>query len=116
VPNVENRALFEFEDPLSVIGFSARTLRNRLITMGRTLPTFREVLERERNQWQSFRRALRANSRQAFDKLWVAAFQHADAATNNPQVAPLDNILFSMLVDLQKQICELKIRTEKSED
>ncbi|MHA2271468.1 MAG: hypothetical protein ACXACI_06370 [Candidatus Hodarchaeales archaeon] len=76
--------------------------------MGRTIATFRETLESERSQWQSFRRSLRATSRQAFDQLWVAAFRHADAATNNPQVAPLDNILLSMLVDLQRQILELK--------
>lgn len=81
--------------------------------MGRTIATFRETLECERSQWQSFRRSLRAASRPAFDQLWVAAFRHADAATNNPQVAPFDNILLSMLVDLQRQILELKESIEE---
>ncbi|MFQ5980022.1 MAG: hypothetical protein ACE5OZ_17965 [Candidatus Heimdallarchaeota archaeon] len=84
--------------------------------MGRTIATFREVLEGERGQWQPFRRGLRADSRQAFDQLWVAAFRHADAATNNPQAAPFDNVLLSMLVDLQKQVVELKTEIETLRD
>ena len=80
--------------------------------MGRTLATFRNILEHERTQWQPFRRGLRSNSRQAFDQLWISAFRFADAATNNPQATPFDNILLSMLIDLQKQISDLKERIE----
>ena len=83
--------------------------------MGRTITTFRDLLERERNEWQPFRRALRANSRLAFDQMWVAAFHNADAATNNPRVTVLDNILFSILVDLQMQNLELKERIDQLE-
>ncbi|MFW9914697.1 MAG: hypothetical protein ACFFGZ_03715 [Candidatus Thorarchaeota archaeon] len=102
----------KFEGPLSVTASSMPESTRHSIPMGRTIATFRETLESERSQWQAFRRSLRATSRQAFDQLWVAAFRHADAATNNPQVAPLDNILLSMLVDLQRQILGLKKSVE----
>ncbi len=73
--------------------------------MGRTLPSFRMVLEHERDLWiKHYARRLRAPHRVSFDKLWEKAFQLADAASANTRPVALDNIFMSMLVSQQSEI------------
>jgi len=73
--------------------------------MGRTLPSYRMVLERERDLWiKYYAKRLRTPHRASFDKLWEKAFQLADAASANTRPVALDNILMSMLVAQQTEI------------
>ena len=73
--------------------------------MGRTLPSFRMVLEHERDLWiKYYARRLRTPHRASFDKLWEKAFQLADAASANTRPVALDNIFMSMLVSQQSEI------------
>lgn len=77
--------------------------------MGRTLPSFRMVLEHERDLWiKYYARRLRTPHRASFDKLWEKAFQLADAASANTRPVALDNIFMSMLVSQQSEIQRLK--------
>jgi len=77
--------------------------------MGRTLPSFRMVLEHERDLWiKHYARRLRAPHRVSFDKLWEKAFQLADAASANTRPVALDNIFMSMLVAQQSEIQRLR--------
>ena len=77
--------------------------------MGRTLPSFRMVLEHERDLWiKHYARRLRTPHRASFDKLWEKAFQLADAASANTRPVALDNIFMSMLVAQQSEIQRLK--------
>ena len=77
--------------------------------MGRTLPSFRMVLEKERDLWiKHYAKRLRTPHRASFDTLWERAFQLADAASANTRPVALDNILMSMLVAQQSEIQHLK--------
>lgn len=76
--------------------------------MGRTNPTYRDVLRRYEERWQPYRRALRRQYQQDFDRLFERAQKHADAAgymnAEDPHVAAL----FSMLLAQEAEIRELR--------
>ena len=73
--------------------------------MARTLPSYRMVLEHERDLWiKHYASRLRTPYRASFDKLWEKAFQLADAASANTRPVALDNIFMSMLVAQQAEI------------
>lgn len=76
--------------------------------MGRTNPTYREWLRRFEERWQSYRRALRRRSQDAFDRLFEQARQHADAAgyqnTDTPEIA----LLFSMILAHERRLDALE--------
>ena len=77
--------------------------------MGRTLPSYRMVLEHERDLWIiHYAKLLREPYRKSFDFLWDKAMQLADAASANTRPVALDNILMSMLVAQQSEIQQLK--------
>ncbi len=77
--------------------------------MGRTLPSYRRMIEKERSIWQShFAARLREPHRASFTELWLYAFQLADAASTNTRPVLMDNILFSMLIVQQSEIQKLK--------
>ncbi len=48
--------------------------------MGRTVLPFSQVLEREYEEWKKFRRALRKEDQEAFDRLFDRAKLHVQAA------------------------------------
>ena len=77
--------------------------------MGRTLPSYRMVLEHERDLWiKHYAKRLREPYRKSFDFLWDKAMQLADAASANTRPVALDNILMSMLVAQQSEIQQMK--------
>ena len=82
--------------------------------MGRTLPSYRMVLEHEREQWiKYFAKRLRGPHRASFDTLWNHAFQLADAASANTRPVALDNILMSMVIAQQTEIQQLRQELQK---
>ena len=85
--------------------------------MGRTLPSYRMVLEKERVIWQSHyaNRLRNAQHRASFDELWLFAFQLADAASANTRPVAFDNIVMSMLVAQQSEIQRLRTKLERLE-
>ena len=77
--------------------------------MGRSIPSYRMVLEHERELWiRHFARRLREPYRTSFDHLWEKAFQLADASSANTRPVALDNILMSMVVAQQAEIKQLQ--------
>ncbi|MFX1512975.1 MAG: hypothetical protein ACFFCQ_10340 [Promethearchaeota archaeon] len=84
--------------------------------MGRTLPSYRVMLEKERAQWQNhFANRLRDQHRKSFAELWLYAFHLADAASANTRPLVLDNVVMSMLVAQQTEIQKLKDKLAKLE-
>ena len=82
--------------------------------MGRTLPSYRMVLEHERSLWvKHYAKRLRKHHRKSFDELWDKAFQLADAASANTRPVALDNILMSMLVAQQTEMQQLREEIQK---
>lgn len=83
--------------------------------MGRTNPTFRDLLERYRTDWQPFRRGLRAEHKPAFDELFADAEAYADAAGYLNAREPMHPILVAMLLAQKRQLRALDDRVEALE-
>ncbi len=76
--------------------------------MGRTLPTFRALLDRLEVEWSDYRRALTDAEQRRWDALWQHARRHASASTNAAPLNPMEAVLLSMLLEQEKRIAELE--------
>ena len=83
--------------------------------MGRTNPTFRDVLAAVQGRWGDYRRALRRREKPHYDRLFEYAEAHADAAGYLNAEDPMAPILLSMLLEQQKRIADLEERLEDLE-
>jgi hypothetical protein len=82
--------------------------------MGRTNPTFRDVLRALEDRWQPFRRALRYEDQERFDQLLTHARNHADAAGNLNHQSPVIPVLVAIAVAQERRLDELEARVEDS--
>jgi len=78
--------------------------------MGRTLATMVQLIEAEAAVWQAFRRALRAEDRVAFDRLWRYARYHAVPASMANRPVPFEALLMAMLVELAKELDQVRLK------
>lgn len=78
--------------------------------MGRTNPTFRDVLRAIESEWQPYRRALRYEDQQRFDRLVTHARTYADAAGNLNHQSPIIPVLLSVALAQERRIDELEAR------
>lgn len=76
--------------------------------MGRTNPTFRDLLGAVEDWWGPFRRGLRHQDQQRFDQLFADAWEHADAAGYQNPDEPVHAVLLAMLIEQQRRIDELE--------
>ena len=76
--------------------------------MGRTVPTFRNIVESFGWEWNDFKRALREMDREAFDELLNHARRHASAGSNMSNPNPFEPVVMSILVEHEKTIRELR--------
>ena len=76
--------------------------------MGRTVPSFRILLEDIIKELSVFRRALRGEDKTAFDSLMNKAREHASSCTVAPVIEPMDSIFLSILVEQQKELNSLR--------
>lgn len=76
--------------------------------MGRTVPTYRTVLENLIEEWQVFRRALRKEDKEAFDRLMEKARMHASAASYDARTDPVESLIISILLEQEKELGELR--------
>lgn len=81
--------------------------------MGRTLPTFRDQLDRLETEWSDYRRPLTDHEQRRWDALWQQARRHASAATNAAPLNPMEAALLSMLLEHEKRIAELEARLDE---
>lgn len=84
--------------------------------MGRTNPTFRDRLRRCRQDWQPFRRGLRAGHKPAFDALFDDAEAYADAAGYQNAREPMHAVLIAMLLAQKRKLRALEERVEGERD
>lgn len=83
--------------------------------MGRTNPTYRDVLGSTEERWEDYRRTLRRRDQPRFERLFVYARAHADAAgmlNHEDRLAP---VLMSVALEQERRLDELEGRIEKLE-
>ncbi|WP_416841077.1 hypothetical protein [Haloferax sp. DFSO52] len=76
--------------------------------MGRTNPTFRDSLRRYRESWAPYRRALRAEEKADFDRLFERAHEHAAAAGHANPADPHRAVVLSMLLSQERELRHLR--------
>jgi hypothetical protein len=83
--------------------------------MGRTVPTFRQLIEEATAHWSKFRRALRREDQQHFDRLFRIVRSYTYAATYQCHDNPMEAILLSIVLDLEKRVIQQSFRLEAIE-
>lgn len=83
--------------------------------MGRTNPTFRDRLRQIEERFADYRRALRHQEKQYFDRLFEYARAHADAAGYLNHKRALTPVLISIDLEQEQRIEELETRLEQLE-
>lgn len=80
--------------------------------MGRTRGTFRIMLEKFANDWQTFRRALRRENQPYFDAIIEKAERFAGPAGNQNPAHPIHGILISIVLaqEAERQEIETEVR------
>lgn len=72
--------------------------------MGRSVPTYRMVMEDVIREWGQFRRALRRDDQVAFDRMVNRARAHGSAGSYLGGAIPVETMFLSILVDMEKEI------------
>jgi hypothetical protein len=80
--------------------------------MGRTVPSFRMIVEQFGLEWNDFKRALRSIDKEAFDNIMNIARRHAEGGTNMPNPNPFEPIIMSVLIEHEKEIKKLRENAE----
>ena len=81
--------------------------------MGRTVPTFRNIIESFGMEWNDFKRALRSLDREAFEELINHARRHAAAGSNMVNPNPFEPVVISILLEHEKTIRKLRKDVER---
>lgn len=76
--------------------------------MGRTVPTFVQLVEQTAQRWRKFRRALRHEDQEHFDRLFHHVRRYTQAATYQCNDNPMEAILLSIVLDQEKRITVLE--------
>lgn len=84
--------------------------------MGRTNPTFRDLLRQIESRWGDYRRALRQPVQPHFDQLFEYARKHSDASGYLNHEQPMNAVLFSIVLEQEQRIAALENRIEDLED
>ena len=72
--------------------------------MGRTVPTFVQLIQECAEHWKKFRRALRREDQPHFDRLFTRVRCYTQAATYQVHDNPMEAILLSIALDQEKRL------------
>ncbi|MEE8502844.1 MAG: hypothetical protein V3T26_00150 [candidate division NC10 bacterium] len=83
--------------------------------MGRTVMSIVQAFHHERESWGKFRRALGRSDREAFDRLFQHARQHAAEASYAARPTPFEAVVMAVLLEQEKALREIRDRLDKLE-
>ena len=83
--------------------------------MGRTVPTFRQLIDDAMARWSKFRRALRREDQEYFDRLFRHVRSYTQAATYQASDNPMEAILLSIALDQEKRLDALERAAQPAE-
>jgi hypothetical protein len=76
--------------------------------MGRTVPTFTNLIDAELSSWAKFRRGLRKEDQEVFDEIFRAAKLHLAENFYAMRAIPFESMMMSILIEQQKAIRRLE--------
>jgi hypothetical protein len=76
--------------------------------LGRTLPTFRNLLDELEAAWSPYARGLTGAERARFERLWQRARRHASASSMQSPADPLHAVFFSILLEYEAELERLR--------
>ena len=81
--------------------------------MGRTVPTFTNLIDAELSSWSKFRRGLRKEDQEVFDEIFRAAKLHLAENFYAMRAVPFESMMMSIVIEQRKAIRRLeeKIRS-----
>jgi len=83
--------------------------------MGRTVMSIVQAFHHERESWAKFRRALGRGDREAFDRLFHHARQHAAEAAYVARPTPFEAVVMAIFLEQEKALHEIRERLERIE-
>ncbi|MBI3193986.1 MAG: hypothetical protein HYZ34_05875 [Ignavibacteriae bacterium] len=72
--------------------------------MGRTVPTFTNIIDSEISSWSKYRRGLRKQDQRVFDDMFRAAKKHLAENFYAMRTIPFESIIVSIALEQHKQI------------
>jgi len=84
--------------------------------VGRTNQTYRNRLEKLKENFKPFKKALRKEDKKYLDSLWEKAFYHASASSYMNPRNPAETALISIQVEQEKEIHRLEKRMDELEE
>jgi len=81
--------------------------------LGRTVPSYRMILEAEIKKWRSFLKALRSRDRDSFEKLMDDCRRYASASGAATRLIVTEAMFMSMLLSHQRTLEEVKATLDK---
>ena len=76
--------------------------------MGRTVPTFTNIIDSELASWSKFRRGLRKEDQKLFDEMFSSAKKHLAENFYAMRVIPFESIIMSIVLDQYRHIGRLE--------
>ncbi|WP_456399768.1 hypothetical protein [Persephonella sp.] len=81
--------------------------------MGRTVPSATQLIKLHQKELAEFRKSLRKEDKEIFDRLFSYAKFHSQAVGNAGRMYPMECILLAILIEMEKEIQELKNEKNK---
>jgi hypothetical protein len=81
--------------------------------MGRTVQTMTQLVAQEEASWAPFRRALRKEDQEIFDRLFAAARHHSAPAHYASHATPFDAMVMAMLLEVMKAVEQVRREVEQ---
>lgn len=84
--------------------------------MGRTVPTFTNIIDDELSSWAKYRRGLHKDDQALFDEVFRAAKVHLAENFYAMRTIPFESIMMSITIEQRKLIRKLQDRVERLEN
>lgn len=84
--------------------------------MGRTVPTFTNIIDSELASWSKYRRGLRKEDQAIFDEIFRCARQHLAENFYAMRTIPFESIIISIALEQQKMIRRMEKRLAALEE
>jgi hypothetical protein len=81
--------------------------------MGRTIPTFTNIIDNELASWSKYRRGLRKEEQEIFDDMFRSAKRHLAENFYSMRTIPFESIIISIALEQQKRIKNLEYLLSK---